>query len=236
MSEIFLIRHGQASFGQDNYDQLSPVGVRQAKIVARYLSKVAKPFDAVYSGKMKRQVKTAEELIENYRVKQVAVPQILPSMSFNEYDSLAVWESLIPGIIQENPSLSKDLEQVYTDKKSFQILFEQVMDRWISGAYDLPGSPKWSDFKKRVRQGLKDIMRRHSSKMQLAIFTSGGPISVAIQLALGISDKKTMEISWQIMNASITRFKYNDRGFALSGFNDIAHLELEQDEQLLTYR
>jgi len=236
MSQIFLIRHGQASFGQEDYDKLSPVGVRQAKIVARYLSKVGKPFDAVYCGKMNRQVKTAEELIERCRVRKVAIPQIQPSLSFNEYDSLAVWESLIPEIIQENPSLLKDLEQVYTDKKSFQILFEQVMDRWISGAYDLPGSPKWSDFKKRVRQGLKDIMRRHSSKMQLAIFTSGGPISVAIQLALGISDKKTMEISWQIMNASITRFKYNDRGFALSGFNDIAHLELEQDEQLLTYR
>ncbi len=231
-----MIRHGQASFGQDNYDQLSPVGVRQAKIVARYLSKDSKPFDAVYCGKMKRQVKTAEELIERYRVTKVAVPEILQSLSFDEYDSLTVWESLIPGIIQENPSLSKDLEQVYTDKKSFQKLFGQVMQRWISGTYDLPGSPQWSDFKKRVRQGLKDIMRRNSSKKQLAIFTSGGPISVAIQLALGISDKKTIEISWQIMNASITRFKYNDRGIALSGFNDIAPLELEQDKRLLTYR
>ncbi len=236
MSEILMIRHGQASFGQDDYDQLSPVGVRQAKIVARYLSKVGKPFDAVYCGKMKRQVNTAEELVECYRVIKVAVPEILPSMFFNEYDSLTVWESLIPGMIQENPSLSKDLEQVYSDKKSFQKLFEQVMHRWISGAYDPPGSPKWSDFKKRVRRGLKDIMKRHSSKKQLAIFTSGGPISVAIQLALDISDQKTMEISWQIMNASITRFKYNDRGIALSGFNDIAHLELEQDKQLLTYR
>ncbi len=236
MSEILMIRHGQASFGEDNYDQLSPVGVRQAKIVARYLSKVRKPSDAVYCGKMKRQVNTAEELVECYRVIRVAVPEILPSMFFNEYDSLTVWESLIPGIIQENPSLSKDLEQVYSDKKSFQKLFEQVMHRWISGAYDPPGSPKWSDFKKRVRQGLKDIMKRHSSKKQLAIFTSGGPISVAIQLALGISDQKTIEISWQIMNASITRFKYNDRGIALSGFNDIAHLELEHDRQLLTYR
>ena len=231
-----MIRHGQASFDQDNYDQLSPVGVRQAKIVARYLSKVSKPFDAVYSGKMKRQVKTAEELIECCRVIKVAVPEILPSLSFNEYDSLTVWESLIPGIIWENPPLSKDLEQVYSDKTSFQKLFEQVMHRWISGAYDLPGTPKWCDFKNRVRQGLKDIMKLHGLKKQLAIFTSGGPITVAIQLALGISDQKTMEISWQIMNASITRFKYNDRGIALSGFNDIAHLELEQDRQLLTYR
>jgi broad specificity phosphatase PhoE len=236
MSEILMIRHGQASFGQDNYDRLSDLGVRQAKIVARHLSKTGKPFDSVYSGQMKRQIKTAEELIKCYRAKEVAVPEIQPSASFNEYDSLTVWESLIPGLIQETPSLSRDLEQVYTDKKSFQKLFELVMNRWISGTYDLPGSPKWSDFKKRVRKGLKDIIKRHGSKKQLAVFTSGGPISVAIQLALGISDQKTMEISWQLINASITRFKYNERGIALSGFNEIAHLEMGQDRALLTYR
>ena len=110
------------------------------------------------------------------------------------------------------------------------------MNRWISGTYDLPESPKWSDFKKRVRQGLTDLMKKHRSKKQLAVFTSGGPISVAVQMALDISDQKTMAISWQLMNASFTRFKYNDQGIALAGFNDIAHLELEGDKALLTYR
>jgi broad specificity phosphatase PhoE len=79
-------------------------------------------------------------------------------------------------------------------------------------------------------------MHHHGAKKHLIIFTSGGPISVAIQLALGITDQKTMDMSWQIMNASITRFKYNALGIALAGFNDIAHLELEQDKKLLTYR
>jgi broad specificity phosphatase PhoE len=231
-----MIRHGQASFGEDNYDRLSDLGVQQAKIVARYLSKIRKPFDSVFSGELKRQLKTAEELIECYRVKKMAVPEIQSSDSFNEYDSFKVWESVIPGLMQETPSLSKDLEQVYVDKKSFQKLFDLVMNRWISGVYDLPGCPKWSDFKKRVRQGLKDIMKGHRSKKQLAIFTSGGPISVATQMALDISDQKTMEISWQLMNASITRFKYNARGIALAGFNDITHLEMERDKALLTYR
>jgi broad specificity phosphatase PhoE len=236
MSEIFMIRHGQASFGQDNYDQLSPVGVRQAKIVARHLSKFKKSFDAVYCGTMERQIRTAQELIECYIALKFSVPELVQSTAFDEYDSSAVWESLIPQIIEENPSLSKDLEQIYIDKKSFQQLFQKVMHRWISGEFDTPGSPKWADFKKRVWQGLQDIMDHHGSKKRLAVFTSGGPISAAIQRAMGISDQKTMEISWQIMNGSITRFKYNERGIALAGFNDIAHFELEQDEQLLTYR
>jgi broad specificity phosphatase PhoE len=139
-------------------------------------------------------------------------------------------------MIEKDPSITEDLKQIYTDKKIFQKLFEAVMYRWISGSFDRPDIPKWSDFKKRVEQGIKEIMHHHGAKKRWAIFTSGGPISVAIQLALGITDQRTMDISWQIMNASITRFKYNARGIALAGFNDIAHLELERNEQLLTYR
>jgi broad specificity phosphatase PhoE len=70
----------------------------------------------------------------------------------------------------------------------------------------------------------------------LAVFTSGGPISVTVKAALGLSDKMALEISWQLMNASITRIKYNSKGFMLAGFNEVTHLELERDERLLTYR
>jgi broad specificity phosphatase PhoE len=231
-----MIRHGQASFGEDNYDRLSPIGVQQSKIVARHLSKLKKSFDAVYCGTMERQIRTAQELIECYTALKISASELVQFPAFDEYDSLAVWESLIPQIIEENPSLSQDLEKIYIDKKSFQKLFQEVMHRWISEEFDTPGPPKWSDFQKRVWQGLKDIMDRHGSKKRLAVFTSGGPISAAIQWAMGISDQMTMSISWQIMNGSITRFKYNDRGIALSGFNDIAHLELERNKKLLTYR
>jgi broad specificity phosphatase PhoE len=110
------------------------------------------------------------------------------------------------------------------------------MYRWVSGRFDTPGVPLWSAFKQSVGRGIRQIMQAHGSKKQVAVFTSGGPISVTIQSALALSDQKAMEISWQIMNASITRFKYNSKGIALAGFNDIAHLELENDNELLTYR
>ena len=37
MSELLVIRHGQASFGQDNYDVLSDLGHRQSKAVGALL-------------------------------------------------------------------------------------------------------------------------------------------------------------------------------------------------------
>jgi hypothetical protein len=51
-----------------------------------------------------------------------------------------------------------------------------------------------------------------------------------------LSDKMALEISWQLMNASITRIKYNSKGIMLAGFNEVSHLELEGDARLLTYR
>jgi hypothetical protein len=38
------------------------------------------------------------------------------------------------------------------------------------------------------------------------------------------------------MNASVTRFKYNSKGMMLSVFNDITHMEMEKDKELITYR
>lgn len=236
MSVLYLVRHGQASFGKDNYDRLSPTGVRQAKILAKHFARTGKIFDAIYSGQMERQLKTAQELIDFYTKNQMAVTQPVISSVFNEYDSLTVWETQIPLMLEEDPSLSQDLERVPEDGKAFQRIFSKVIFRWISGAYDRPGVPRWRDFKHCIRKGLEEIMVQYGSKKQLVIFTSGGFISVVMQTALGLSDKKAVEISWQIMNASVTRFKYNSQGIVLTGFNEVTHLEMENDIELLTYR
>ena len=236
MSEIFLFRHGQASFGADEYDRLSPIGVRQANILARYLAQTGKVFDAVYYGEMERHQKTAQEFIAYYRENQLAVPRPQIVDAFNEYDSFAVWDALIPEMTAEQPPLAEELEKLPGDPKVFQRVFSRVMDRWIKGEYKASDIPSWDDFTRRVVLGIEKIAARSGAKKRLAVFTSGGPISVAVKSALGLSDRMTLEISWQLMNASITRLKYNSKGIMLAGFNEVSHLELERDARLLTYR
>ena len=236
MSEIYLFRHGQASFGEDNYDRLSPTGVKQSEILARHLAKTDKLFDAIYFGEMERQQKTAQELVDYYRKSKLLVPRPNVSDKFNEYDSFSVWQALLPEILHEDPALANDVEKLYGEQKTFQRIFAKVMNLWISGGYQASGIPCWNDFKQRVRKGLEELIANHGARKRLAVFTSGGPISVAVQTALGLSDSKTLEISWQLMNASITRIKYSVRGMMLAVFNDVTHLELERDESLLTYR
>ena len=236
MSEIYFVRHGQASFGTDDYDRLSSLGVRQAKILAHFLAKTGKVFDAVYCGEMVRQQKTAQEIINYYHEKQLAVPRPQTNKAFNEYDSFAVWEALIPEMTAERPSVAEDLEKLPGNPKVFQRLFSRVMDRWTRGEYKASDIPRWDDFTRRVARGIEKIAVRHGAQKRLVVFTSGGPISVAVKLALGLSDRMTLEISWQLLNASITRLKYNSKGIMLAGFNEVGHLELEGDERLLTYR
>jgi len=236
MSELYFVRHGQASFGDKDYDRLSPTGIKQAQILARHMVRTGQSFDAVYSGTLNRQKNTSRELISSFKASGRLIPDPVESGNFDEYDSFMVWKTLLPLLLKEEPSLSDDLSKIHSNKKIFQKIFEKVMRRWVSGNFNQPGTPSWSDFKERVERGISGIMETHGTGRKIIIFTSGGPISAAVQYALGLSDDKTIEISWQIMNASVTRFKYNSSGIALSVFNDITHIEIENDKGLITYR
>lgn len=236
MGEIFFVRHGQASFGADDYDQLSATGVRQARIVARYLVQTGKLFDAVYHGEMERQKQTAREFTGHCDENQLAVCRPVTAAAFNEYDSFAVWEALIPELTAEQPRLHEELKKLPGDQKAFQKIFSQVMNRWTRGDYRAPAIPRWDDFTRRVELGIREIAARSGAKKRVLVFTSGGPISVAVKSALGLSNSMTLEVAWQLMNASITRLKYNREGIMLAGFNEVMHLELEGDSRLLTYR
>jgi broad specificity phosphatase PhoE len=236
MGMLYFIRHGQASFGQKNYDRLSPVGIQQARILGEYLTGIRFVFHEAFCGEMERQQHTAREVMTGFTATGLAFPSPLTHSAFDEYDAFTVWKNQTQKMILEKALLPEDIAQTRTDKRKFQLLFEQVMMRWISGNHDDPGNIRWKDFVDRVLEGITALTTRHGTGQHIAIFTSGGPISIAMQLALGLSDSKTMEISWQVMNASVSRFYYNSRGVFLAGFNDITHLAMKMDSSLLTYR
>ena len=236
MGRIHMIRHGQASFGAENYDSLSDLGRKQAKILGKSLARHDRVFDAIYQGTLERQTQTAKEVIGCINKEGYNTPRVITLNALNEYDALTVWKSHLDGVIEENPFMQKDLDNIETDPKAFQRLFEQVTNRWISGEHDRESAPRWKDFKIRVTKGLRTIMESHGPGSEIAVVTSAGTISVAMQQSLGLSDKKTLELSWQILNSSVTRFRYNGNRIALSGFNDISHLEATGNRDFLTYR
>ena len=50
MSKIYFFRHAQASFGADNYDELSAKGKLQSLELGKYLISKKQRFDRVYVG------------------------------------------------------------------------------------------------------------------------------------------------------------------------------------------
>ena len=143
-------------------------------------------------------------------------------------------------MIEEDHTFEKDVEQIFDDKKSFQKVFEKVMLRWVSGEYDLPGLMRWDDFCRRVEKGIAHIMNAGERGKTVALFTSGGPIAVAVRKALHLTGPDTLRVSWQVVNSSISCFKYNKNRFMLFTFNDHSHLEVHHKvglgERLVSFR
>ncbi len=237
MSEIYFIRHGQASFGTSDYDRLSPIGIRQARIVTDHLAHVGMGFDAIYSGCMKRQRDTASPLIEYFKGLQPDSSRLGILPAFDEYDSKALLVARTRISQAPDPMTTTEILALGRNKKAFQAYFSETVNGWLEGRYDeQEGIETWASFCNRVREGVEHLRTHHGSGCRLAVFTSGGPISVVLQMALGLSHRKTVELSWQIMNASLTCIKYNPSGISLSVFNNTTPLLLAGDPALLTYR
>jgi len=235
MSEIYFIRHAQASFENDNYDQLSALGIRQAQILGEYFKRLGVKFDSVYAGTMKRQIDTAKEVLSPMPEDPSGL-KLHRESAFDEYDFVAILKSQIPSMVDEEPALGEILARRDADRQAFQGLFERAVTRWISGRYDAAGIETWRDYGARIRRGIQQLMKADGPQKRIAVFTSGGCVAVAAQMALDLSDTKTIELSWQVRNTSVSVFKYSSRGMGLASFNSTAHLDIQDSAELLTYR
>ena len=70
----------------------------------------------------------------------------------------------------------------------------------------------------------------------VAVFTSGGPIAACVGRVLKLEPVTAIALSWQLVNASVTRFKFSRGNLSLASFNEQGHLEGQGPENLVTYR
>jgi broad specificity phosphatase PhoE len=231
-----MIRHAQASFGKENYDQLSDLGIRQSEILAGRLIQAGVNFDAIYAGLLLRHEQTAAAYLEESKKAGKPVSPVYKNEAFNEYDSEKILTGLIPVLITENPAFESDVLKMFGGSRTFQKVLEKVMERWVQDDVTVEGVGTWKDYSTRVHEAIDKIMTKESAGKNVAVFTSGGPIALTAQKALNLSNEDTLQILWQIVNTSITRFKYSGNRLSLFLFNDFSHLELEKNIRLVTYR
>ena len=236
MSTLYLIRHGQASFGTSDYDALSDRGRHQARVLGDFFLKTGTHFDACWSGTLKRQQQTISEVRDTYLDAGLDLPLPTETAAFDEYDYEAVLRALVPVIENEDPAFIRDVSQMLSDRQAFQKVFGRVMTRWASGRDTMDNLLSWSSFAADVTTGIRNITERSDHGSQIAVFTSGGPIAASVGSVLGLAAEKTISLSWQLVNASLTRFKFSDGRISLATFNEQGHLEGEGGNSLVTYR
>jgi broad specificity phosphatase PhoE len=236
MSTIYFIRHAQASFGKENYDQLSEQGVFQAGRLADYLMAREIVFDAVYLGPQARHRQTAEPYLDRCRQEGLDHFPITELSDLAEYDFSGVLRTLVPILAAEDTSFNVDAARMFIDARAFQRIFEAAALRWVRGDYPPADLMTWTDFTTRVNRGIDSILAQDGQGRQVAVFTSGGPLAVAVQRALALSDEMTMRLNWQVINCSMARFKSNRDAIMLSSFNEHDWLIYPETKNLVTYR
>lgn len=234
MSELILVRHGQASFGADSYDKLSELGVKQVQVLAQHWQLLEEQFDVSYAGTMLRQRETANALQGRVKTADTRIHSGL-----NEYNG----EPLLRIYLRDHAvreGFPADFALPIRDRRTFQLVLEAATLHWINGTLEVHGSDcdfeSWKNFQKRVHVALDELMELHTGGARVLISTSGGVIALALQRALNLPDNRTIETNWMVYNSSVTRLVYGRGKVSLGSFNTLPHLQTPVLSKLITFR
>lgn len=211
MSILYLVRHGQASFGADDYDQLSDLGMRQSVQLGRYFASKGIRFDAVLSGTLRRHTQTLSGISEGLGLPLCA--EQWPGL--DEYSGDAVIATVHPGPLDRSPT-----PENY--RQYFRLLRTGLL-QWMLGNTQPQGMPDWQTFGQQVI-GVLDHVRQYQAERVLLV-SSGGPIACAIGHVLATPPEATIELSMRLRNSAVTEFAFTPKRHALLTYNTLPHLE-----------
>ncbi len=222
MGTLYLVRHGQASLGADNYDQLSALGHQQSVRLGEHWRAQGLMFDAVLTGTLQRQQQTWAGIAQGMEIDDSA-STLWPSL--NEYDSEAVIKTIHP-----QPLAKPNTSELY--RHHFRLLREGLL-AWMKGHTQPQGMLPYPEFLAGVTGALDHIRQNQTGTVLLV--SSGGPISMAVGHVLGLSHEATIELNLRIRNSAVTEFIFNPKRHTLLSFNTLPHLGQPEHAAWMTY-
>lgn len=231
MSEIICVRHGQASFGQINYDNLSDLGKTQCSLLGKYFKDTGYLPDVIYSGNLNRHRQTTFEICNQ--------------IGFNIpcHEMIDLNEHLGPAIVAENWSDFVDTElplktwlyevpeEIATRKASYMALYETITLAWAKG--DIKSDRQnWQIYVENVNKAYSNIQKLHEGQ-NILIVTSGGPKSIMAGISLNLSYQDIMPLTWAVLNSSMASFNYTGGTLQMNTFNAIPHLKEDNYKTLV---
>ena len=234
MTDIYFIRHGQASFGSKDYDQLSETGRRQADILADYFIDMEAYFPVIYCGTKKRQMDTAKTILSRLIKNDVGCElKIFPGL--NEFDVSNLLSRCKDDMIQKDASFFEDLKHAAINYHAFQNIFVKVLQESLDKKYEDSRIENFCRFQERVRSTIATIVEDSKRYKKVAVVTSGGVLALLMQTVFGLTDAEAIDLVWFFYNASITVFNTETDELVLKIKNSVSHFNRTEYHHLLTY-
>jgi broad specificity phosphatase PhoE len=229
MGQLLLVRHGQASFGADDYDQLSDLGKKQSIRLGEYWQHKAAEqadaepvkFEAVFMGSLKRHRQTWEGIAMGAKLQMN--PEVWPEL--NEYDSHALIETIHP-----EPLAKPDTPEMY--KHHFRLL-RTSLQQWMAGATQPRGMPSYAEFAAGIQAVLKHVRENHQGR--ILIVSSGGPISTVVAQILQAPAETSIELNLRIRNTALAEFVFTPSRYMLLSYNNLPHLDHADHRSWVTF-
>lgn len=218
MSELYLIRHAQASFGSENYDKLSELGHQQSRHLGEYFSDRNIHFDRVITGDMVRHRETAHGIVGKSDC-------IESDAAWNEFDFNAVVSAYLKLYPKQKPAKDAPRSDWYKVLKLAMIAWSQHSLESLD--------EDWTSFESRVACAAKRVFS--GSERRILVVSSGGAIAVFLMQLLGLTIEKAIDFNLQIKNTSVHHLFFNKSKVQLSSFNNVPHLDHPERQQLITY-
>src|SRR5699024_7691899 len=225
MANFYLVRHGQASFGSANYDQLSPLGHQQSQWLGEYFKERDVTFDAVISGDLVRHVETAEGIFAGLGTQHGI--DVQPGL--NEFD----FRQLLLAYLAANPNITPPTKA--SGRRDFYQLLKQAMFAWLEHQLSGPELESWDDCKQRIPQALTHIAQQYSDTDNVLIVSSGGVIGTFGHLVWRTEPTTMVEMNMQIYNSGISHGFFNREVYRLASFNHVPHLDNSERLSAITY-
>ncbi len=219
MGVILLVRHGQASWGAADYDQLSELGVQQGEVLGGWLAKAGVRPDRLVAGSLRRHRQTAEAASGGAGW----ALDLTTDAGWDEFDHVQLLD--VYGVdrgVPEAPSGRSELDA----------WFDAAVERWVSGRHDDDYPESFPAFTDRVAVALRRTAEAVGPGETVVVFTSGGPVAWAVASLVGAATPTWQRLNPVLVNASVTKLTVGRRGTTAVSFNEHGHLPPD----LLTYR
>jgi broad specificity phosphatase PhoE len=239
MAVLTLVRHGQASYMEEDYDRLSPLGETQARKLGEFWARHRLEFQQVFSGPARRHRRTCEIAGEVVRAYGLPWPDPVVMPDLDELDAGKVMHLYLPVLIEHDPEIRRLHDEFRAAGGSpeagrlLQSLFEAIAAYWCEGQMPMPELESWQAFRDRIAGAVTRVRAATPRRSNSVVFTSAGPIAATVSIVLDLPPRRSIELIWTSRNASYSEFLFTGERFSLSSYNSFPHLD---SRELLTYR